>query len=232
MDSYTSGFMDLLQSQQESYNNENNTQLSDEDHEDVNTPKVAIPKKKWSAKEDVILISAWLNTSKDPVVGNDQKAPAFWKRIATYVAASPDLVGFPKRESAQCKQRWAKMNELVMKFVGCYATATNQKASGQTENDVMLFANELFENDMKKKFSLDHAWRLVRHEQKWIISNTPKEKRMSKRRKVGSQAKSSQPINLEDYDVMARPLRVKAPKAKTKKIPNVKKKKKLIQCDI
>ena len=70
------------------------------------------------------------------------------------------------------------------------------------------------------------------HEQKWIISNTPKEKRMSKRRKVGSQAKSSQPINLEDYDVMARPLRVKVPKAKTKKIPNVKKKKKLIQCDI
>ena len=29
---------------------------------------------KWSTAEDLILISAWLNTSKDPLVGNEQKA--------------------------------------------------------------------------------------------------------------------------------------------------------------
>ncbi|OAP10183.1 hypothetical protein AXX17_AT2G18280 [Arabidopsis thaliana] len=218
MDSYNpfsqaSGFMDLLHSQQESHNNETNqyevgsseipvfgTQRCQESHEERSASRVAIARKKWAAKEDIVLISAWLNTSKDPVVGNEQKAPAFWKRIASYVAASPDLDGVPKRASAQCKQRWAKMNELAMKFVGCYATATNQKASGQTENDVMLFANELFKNDMKKK------------------------KGIAKRRKVrvGTQAASSQPIDLEDDDVMRRPPGVKAAKVKAKKTPTVK----------
>ena len=31
-------------------------------------------RRKWSAKEDKILIVAWLNTSKDPVASNEQKA--------------------------------------------------------------------------------------------------------------------------------------------------------------
>ena len=30
-------------------------------------------RRKWSPKEDKILIGAWLNTSKDPVVSNEQK---------------------------------------------------------------------------------------------------------------------------------------------------------------
>ena len=50
-------------------------------------------RRKWTLTEDVVLISAWLNTSKDPVVGNEQKAVAFWKRIAAYFAASPKLDG-------------------------------------------------------------------------------------------------------------------------------------------
>nr|AAD25592.1 hypothetical protein [Arabidopsis thaliana] len=43
------------------------------------------------------------------------------------------------RKSAPCKQRWEKVNELVMKFVGCYATVTNQKASDQSKNDVKFW---------------------------------------------------------------------------------------------
>ncbi|XP_024014667.1 glutathione S-transferase T3-like [Eutrema salsugineum] len=37
---------------------------------------IAMKRKLWSPKEDLVLISAWLNTSKDPVVGNEQKAAA------------------------------------------------------------------------------------------------------------------------------------------------------------
>ena len=41
----------------------------------------------WTPVEDMVLISSWLNTSKDPVVGNEQRSGAFWNRIATYFAA-------------------------------------------------------------------------------------------------------------------------------------------------
>ncbi|XP_013639537.1 PREDICTED: glutathione S-transferase T3-like [Brassica oleracea var. oleracea] len=96
-----------------------------------------LERRKWTAKEDLVLISAWLNTSKDPIVGNEQKAGAFWKRIEVYVNASPQLDGCPPRESSQCKQRWGRVNDSVGKFVGSFEAALKNKASGQNENDVM-----------------------------------------------------------------------------------------------
>jgi len=60
-------------------------------------------RRKWSPNEDKILIGAWLNTSKDPVVMNDQKVERFWKRIVDYYNASPQLVGTISRELGPCK---------------------------------------------------------------------------------------------------------------------------------
>ncbi|KAF8109878.1 LOW QUALITY PROTEIN: hypothetical protein N665_0090s0060 [Sinapis alba] len=111
-------------------------------------------RKKWSSSDDVVLISAWLNTNKDVIVGNEQKACAFWKRIAAYFAASPKVERGAEREAVQCKQRWQKMNNLVCKFYGAYAAATRQKTSGQSESDVVKMAHEIFYNDHKFRFNL------------------------------------------------------------------------------
>ncbi|XP_013751784.1 glutathione S-transferase T3-like [Brassica napus] len=101
-------------------------------------------RRKWTPTEDTVLIGAWLNTSKDPVVGNEQKTIAFWKRIAFYVASSPKLSDLQKREPSHCKQRWGKINEGVCKFVGCYGAATKAKSSGMNEDDVLKMAHEIF----------------------------------------------------------------------------------------
>ena len=133
-------------------------------------------RRNWSPTEDIVLISAWLNTSKDPVVGNDQKAIAFWKRIAAYVAYSPKLFALQKREPSHCKQRWGKINESVCKFVGCYEAAMKAKASGMSEDDVLKMVHELFFNDYKVKFTLEHAWLELRHDQKWCGASSTKDK--------------------------------------------------------
>ncbi|KAF8094911.1 hypothetical protein N665_0349s0014 [Sinapis alba] len=85
----------------------------------------------WTPTNDTVLISSWLNTSKDPVVGNEQKSMAFWKRIAAYFLASPKLAGCEKREASQCKQRCHKLNDLVCKFCGAYEAATREKISAK-----------------------------------------------------------------------------------------------------
>ncbi|XP_013594004.1 PREDICTED: glutathione S-transferase T3-like [Brassica oleracea var. oleracea] len=108
-------------------------------------------RKKWSVSDDLVLISAWLNTSNDPVVSNE-------KRIANYFAASPQVARGEEREPIQCKQRWQKVNDLVCKFCGAYAAATRQKTSGQSESDVVKLAHQIFYNDHKMKFNLHHAW--------------------------------------------------------------------------
>ncbi|XP_013594770.1 PREDICTED: glutathione S-transferase T3-like [Brassica oleracea var. oleracea] len=99
-------------------------------------PKPA-SKRKWTTKEDVVLISAWLNTSKDPIVSNEQKTAKFWKRIEEYVNASPLLIGSVPRDWSQCKQRWGRVNEQVCKFVGSHEAALKEQAShGLHEVDV------------------------------------------------------------------------------------------------
>ncbi|XP_013623775.1 PREDICTED: glutathione S-transferase T3-like [Brassica oleracea var. oleracea] len=144
------------------------------------TPQVS-ERRKWSPIEDKILIGAWLNTSKDPVVSNEQRAGAFWKRIVEYYNASPLLVGTIERELVPCKQRWARINEQVSKFAGCYDAALREQRSGQNDDDVMKAALDLFFNNNAYKFTLDHCWRELRHDQKWCSmfqgTDSGKEKR-------------------------------------------------------
>ena len=136
--SQTSNFVDLLNSQQDTPLPETFSYASFShggEHGSSQLPTVASTfcddspserreRKKWTVTDDLVLISAWLNTSKDPVVGNEQKAGAFRKRIAAYFAASPKVEPGERREAIQCKQRWQKLNDLVCKFCGAYAAAT------------------------------------------------------------------------------------------------------------
>ncbi|KAG7625135.1 No apical meristem-associated C-terminal domain, partial [Arabidopsis thaliana x Arabidopsis arenosa] len=178
-------------------------------------PKVKRERMKWSAKEDMVLVSAWLNTSKDAVIGNEQKANTFWSRIAAYYDASPQLNGLRKRMQGNIKQRWAKINDGVCKFVGSYEAASREKSSGQNDNDVISLAHEIFNNDYGYKFPLEHAWRVLRHDQKWCSQASV----MSKRRKCdkAAQPSTSQPPSHGVEEAMSRPIGVKAAKAKAKK---------------
>ncbi|XP_056848383.1 glutathione S-transferase T3-like [Raphanus sativus] len=166
-------------------------------------------RRKWSPKEDKILIGAWLNTSKDPIISNEQKAGAFWKRIVEYYNASPLLVGSTPRELGQCKQRWSRINGDVCKFVGCFETALRQQRSGQNDDDVMKAAHDIFFNDQGTKFILDHCWRELRYDQKWCTNFVPKDGVKAKRKQVAE----GEPGEAEVREPEARPMGVKAAKA-------------------
>uniref|UniRef100_A0A0D3BKX6 Myb-like domain-containing protein n=1 Tax=Brassica oleracea var. oleracea TaxID=109376 RepID=A0A0D3BKX6_BRAOL len=170
-------------------------------------PKPA-ERRKWTTKEDVVLISAWLNTSKDPIVSNEQKAGAFWKRIEEYVNASPLLVGSVPREWSQCKQRWGRVNEQVCKFVGSHEAALKEQASGQNENDVMKAAHNIFFNDYHAKFTLEHCWRELRFDQKWRLHSLSREGAKEKRKEPAEEVAAEEDV---------RPPGIKASKASKRK---------------
>ncbi|KAL0756491.1 hypothetical protein Bca101_094159 [Brassica carinata] len=151
-------------------------------------------RRKWTPTDDVVLISSWLNTSKDPVVGNEQKSNGFWKMIAAYFAASPLLAGCKERDHNHCKHRWHRINDLVSKFCGAYEAATRKKTSGQNENDVLKLAHQIFYNNYKTRFNLENAWKELRHDQKWCELATAKNDGILKKRKCedGGDSESSQ----------------------------------------
>uniref|UniRef100_A0A0D3D5Z8 Myb-like domain-containing protein n=1 Tax=Brassica oleracea var. oleracea TaxID=109376 RepID=A0A0D3D5Z8_BRAOL len=162
-------------------------------------------RKKWSVSDDLVLISAWLNTSNDPVVSNE-------KRIANYFAASPQVARGEEREPIQCKQRWQKVNDLVCKFCGAYAAATRQKTSGQSESDVVKLAHQIFYNDHKMKFNLHHAWEELK-----MTRNGGKRRRCED----GAQSACSEATTNRADHPTARPPGVKASKGACGKRPMV-----------
>lgn len=105
----------------------------------------------------------------------------------------------------------------------------NQRTSGQSEDEVFKVAYQIYYNNYKSNFTLEHAWRELRHNKKWISSNTsenPKGGGSSKRTKLNgggvyssSSNPESQPIALDgEEEVMDRPLGVKSSKQKGKKV--------------
>ena len=100
MASYCPGFVSLLTSQTGESSTPEFVNLSGSQSIDMDSPDLPAfsnhsakastvkERRKWSPKEDVILISSWLNTSKDPIVGNEKKCGTFWKRIRDYYNSS------------------------------------------------------------------------------------------------------------------------------------------------
>uniref|UniRef100_A0A0D3BIC7 Myb-like domain-containing protein n=1 Tax=Brassica oleracea var. oleracea TaxID=109376 RepID=A0A0D3BIC7_BRAOL len=226
----TNNFVDLLSSQQNLvFGTETSPQVpfyGNQATEDSNfgaeTQGTRKERIAWSPGDDVLLISSWLNTSKDAVVGNEQRFNTFWTRIAAYYNVSPQAAGSEKREPRHCKNRWQKINDLVCKFSGAFEAATREKTSGQNENDVLKLAHHIFYTNHKKNFTLEHAWKELRNDQKWCEVSTAKTDGNSKKRKCGdvSQSASSKAIEEDsgdDDEVTTRPPGVKAAKARSKK---------------
>ncbi|XP_048604670.1 glutathione S-transferase T3-like [Brassica napus] len=202
--SYTpfENFVDLLNSQQDTVFG------YVQDNVEVSSSQVPAERKErraWTPVDDVTLISAWLNTSKDPVVANEQRPG-----------------GSETRQPPHCKQRWQKINDQVNKFCGAYEAATREKSSGQNENDVLKHAHEIFYNNHKKKFTLEHAWKELRNDQKWCELCSSKTTASGKKRKCDESAQSASSYAFETTTGEAeqatmRPPSVKASKRHSKK---------------
>ena len=109
-------------------------------------------RRSWSEAEDLILVSGWLNTSLDAIIGIDQKGNAFWERISTYYNRHAVQKEFIKRNSSKCKGHWHRINSSVNKFVGCYRAATERQQSGTKMTDIIKVDLDIYKSNMGRKF--------------------------------------------------------------------------------
>jgi len=56
----------------------------------------------------------------------------------------------------------------VKKFKSHYKQAISLKKSGCTNNDIMLNAYAIWKEDKGTNFGLEHAWRLLKDQPKWL----------------------------------------------------------------
>ncbi|CAA7019831.1 unnamed protein product [Microthlaspi erraticum] len=200
----------LFGDQPPNFSTQTSSTADDADDVDESSPLATREaRRRWSIAEDGALVTAWLNTSKDGVTANEQKAQAFWKRVCIYYHGCTAVKDFPPRLWNTCKQRWTKINKEVQWFCGCFDMASRQATSGQSDDDIFQMAYKFYYQDHKTNFVLAHAWRALRNDQKWRSQTTDKGKRQSKR----AQPHDSGGVGPREEPEEERPMGVKAAKA-------------------
>ncbi|XP_030949957.1 glutathione S-transferase T3-like [Quercus lobata] len=119
----------------------------------------------FTIDEDIKLVSAWLNVSLDAVTSTDQKHTTFWERIWSTFHNDKKF----NRTKDSLNSRWSTIQRETNKFCGCLAQIENQNESGKTEYDKIEDAKTMYQINCKNAFQLEHCWRILRNEAKWLI---------------------------------------------------------------
>lgn len=87
----------------------------------------------FSVEEDQLLVSAWLNTSVDPVSSNEQTQATFRQKVWEYFTQYNKSGN--TRTITSLLSRWGLISERTNKFAGCMAKVNALHKSGITEQD-------------------------------------------------------------------------------------------------
>jgi len=91
----------------------------------VYTIKKSQRSKNFSPEKDCLLVSAWLNTSKDPITGVEQQTKQFWARVHAYFVENGGNLN--NRSQISISNRWQEINREVGKFVGFVTQIENRQ---------------------------------------------------------------------------------------------------------
>lgn len=123
----------------------------------------------WHSWEEVALAEAWLAVSQDSIVGRAQTSNDFFKRIAELMTSklSGRAQPWQGRLFTAIRGHFNEMSREANKMSGLVNQLEAHLQSGQSPNDVLASAKDLYEKDSGKKFRYEAFWRVVRHAPKW-----------------------------------------------------------------
>lgn len=153
-------------------------------------PEVVKPKKgrNFTTEEERLLCRSFLHISQDPCVGSGQKKEAFWERITTHFNENCVTGSRPARS---LESKWHVIKHDVSKFCGCYAQVERLNASGQSNDDILERALDLYKLKAPKNqsFLFLHCWWVLKDVPRWA-EGPAKQMTSSKRKDSTSDADS------------------------------------------
>jgi hypothetical protein len=89
------------------------------------------------------LCSAYLNVSKDPIVGVNQKMESYWIRITKFYNENKKTEN--ARSLLSLQHRWADIQKDSARFCDIYAEIERKNQSGKSEDDKVHFLTTTYE---------------------------------------------------------------------------------------
>ena len=111
--------------------------------------------KNFSTKEDVMLSRAYVNTSQDPIKGNDQKSGMLWKNVTIAFMelsekAGLDVDDMGRGELALYNRFKRHISKDVQLYCGYHLRVQANNQSGVSEEDVVKEAMAMFLEEEEK----------------------------------------------------------------------------------
>ncbi|XP_042472308.1 glutathione S-transferase T3-like [Zingiber officinale] len=174
----------------------------------------------WSLDEDVVLAKSWAAISTDAIIGNDQNDQAFWKRIVDYYNKYCPT-GSMTRSYQRLKSHYYRFAPMINEFSATYNNFYTYRQSSWSDENVLENALNMWKaNNNNKDFKYMHVWRVLKEYEKYTpqsIAHYSNKKAMTS--ESGGNTSTSNPdtsVDLDDSEVLIRPIEQKAAKRKGK----------------
>ena len=164
----------------------------------------------------MLQVSAWINSSNDPVQSNYKKNDQYWKGVTDiYNSTTPKN---RVRQVKQIKDHFARIKKRVAWFCGCWKEANALWASGESDADIEDKAMKSYEKEHEKDgpFMFKHCWDVRRKEPKWDAYLERLEEVEPDKRKFCEEEGVGKCLSLDD-DANERPIGGKQAKEQRKK---------------
>ncbi len=96
----------------------------------------------YTAAEDKTLTSAYLNISRDPIVGANQPSGTYWERISTYFHENNPTATHRSLESLQ--HRWGSISKDTSRFCAFLSEQQRRRESGKTDDDRVIICELMY----------------------------------------------------------------------------------------
>ncbi|CAN6313967.1 unnamed protein product [Urochloa humidicola] len=117
----------------------------------------------FSKEEDLVVCSAFLNISKDPITGVNQTSGGYYKRMHDYF--NEHKPEGSDRSQIAVQRRWALIQKAMNKFCAHKVSVDRMNESGKNEQDRIDDAVKMYEET--EPFTIMHCWKVLRNEAKW-----------------------------------------------------------------
>lgn len=124
----------------------------------------------FKIEEDLCLTKAYVTISTDASVGTDQNGDRFWSKISEKFqnTIGEDLT--VERNALSLKNRWnGRLAKACSKFTGCLTAAFKKYHSGWSYDDYVTEAKKLYRLEVKKDFSCESVYNLIKHLPKFAV---------------------------------------------------------------
>ena len=111
-------------------------------------------------------INAWLRTPKTHISGTHAVVHGyFWTPVANKFNATTPINRF--RLPRQCRDKWHKLNGKIHQFNSSWCIVRNLHGSGQTDDELVDRALQLYRQQNGKSFTQLGMWQALRNQPDW-----------------------------------------------------------------